>query len=259
MFWCPWRRLCELSTIMCKQWERICMKLAFPRYCHGELVYVHKIWLAVSTTLCHSDTEQCKMDLSWNVLHEIGLSSLLSWRIGVCTPNMVGGEYDTLIFWHWTMQNELVTKCFSALGDDFVSYQRLGLCVSNESEFAWNWSFLAIVMENWCMYAKYGWRWVQNFAILTLNNAKWTCHEMFWCPWRRFCELSTIMCQQWERICMKLAFPRYCDRELVYVHKMCLAVITTLCHCNTKQCKTNLSWTVWVPMATILWVINDYV
>ena len=147
MFWCPWRRFCELSTIMCKQWERICI----------------------------------------------------------------------------------------------------------------NWPFLVIVIENWYMCTKYGWRWVQNFAILTLNNAKWTCHEVFGSRWRRFCELSTIMCKQWERIRMILAFPRYCHGELVYVHKIWLAVSTTLCHCDTKQCKLDLSWNVLVPMATIVWVINDYV
>ena len=170
---------------------------------------------------------------------------------------MVGAEYNTLPFWHWTMQNELVTKFFSAHGDDFVSYQRL--CVSNESEFAWNWPFLVIVIENWYMCTKYGWRWVQHFAILTLNNAKWTCHEVFGSRWRRFCELSTIMCKQWERICMKLAFPRYCHGEWVHVHKMWLALSTTLCHSDTKQYKMNLSRTVLVLMATILWVINDYV
>ena len=117
---------------------------------------------------------------------------------------MVGDEYNTLPFWHWTMQNELVMNCFGADGHDFASYQRL--CVSNESEFAWNWPFLAIVMENGYMYTKYGWRWVRHFAILTLNNAKWTCHEMFWCPWRRFCELWTITCKQWERICINWPF-----------------------------------------------------
>ena len=148
-------------------------------------------------------------------------------------------------------------NCFGAHGDDFVSYQRL--CVSNESEFAWYWSFLVIVIENWCMYTKCGWRWVRHFAIVTLNNAKWTCHEMFFCSWRRFCELSTIMCKQWKRIRMILAFPRYCHGELVYVHKIWLALSTTLCHSDTKQCKTNLLWNVFVLMATILWVINDYV
>ena len=54
------------------------------------------------------------------------------------------------------MQNKVVAKCFGAHVDDFVSYQRL--CVSNLSEFARDWPFLAIVIESWYVYTKHGWR-----------------------------------------------------------------------------------------------------